>query len=1010
MWKASEIRGLTNAEVLKSLSKFGSNELPAPKQPSFWEKFKENFDDPLIHILCVSLGVIFVLAMAGYADFMEGGGIGLSIIISTLVATYSEFKNENSFRLLQEKASKIRTLCLRGPDGTNPVQVAIDKLVSGDVVILQGGDRVPADGNVILGSVLVDQSSLNGEKIPVEKKPREAKANDRQCDQDDLGLEHRVFRGSVVEEGEAMMRIDALGSNTVFGRLAVDLTSGDKRKQPLKMKLEALAQTIAHLSYAGSIAIAVSFLFKQLVIDNHFSWEEIKEYVSKVGVLVHDCVTAVILGIIVVVCAVPEGLPTMIAVVLSLNMSRLLEDQVLVRHLLGIETSGCLEVLFTDKTGTITEGSFSPETFVSSQLQTYTTVDEMTGGLGHVLQFSIEASSSTVVRRDSKTGNLSFFGSNATDASILKYLYKHRDMPVLGDNSGPAATELKQLRKELDRQHLKILVEVRFTSTTKFSARRVSFKDGSYHFVSECSEAFKHFYVPGNRPGIDGEYRMSIVRGAPEILLGKCPHGMDKKGGLHALDKFEQDRIQARVNELSSYGQRLVAIAVTREELKKDSPPDNLILLGVMCLVDKIRPSSIRCMKYAAQAGVQVIMVTGDKSETAVAVARDVGLIGNYCQQDMVLTSQELRAMSDKKLANILPKLAVVARALPSDKSRLVRVAQNLGGGAGKVVGMTGDGINDSAALKKADVSFAMGNGAEVAKEASDIVILDNQLSSIISAILYGRSIFKTIRKFIMFQSTINFASTFIVFIGPFMGFDFPLTLIQLLWVNLVMDTLAALAFGGEPADASFLMEPPLPRDQPIISGRMCRSIFSNGFYIACCSVAFLMWDQIQGMFDRNIEESLAPVDLDELDFKETAKVEDVRELKIQGGPVFLTAFFSFFIFICTFNAFNVRTPSLSLGHNITKNRGFLIVIGLIFVLQISFCQYGGSLLRTVPLSLREWTCLLAMSITIIPFDMVRKILFESEGISSLRRRDVEEGSPVQINLDVGGHLGGKQD
>mmetsp|Transcript_11381 Transcript_11381/g.22900 ORF Transcript_11381/g.22900 Transcript_11381/m.22900 type:complete len:569 (+) Transcript_11381:325-2031(+) len=535
----------------------------------------------------------------------------------------------------------------------------------------------------------------------------------------------------------------------------------------------------------------------------------------------------------------------------------------------------------------------------------------------------------------------------------------------------------------MDRTHLDVHKEVRFTSKSKFSARSVRFAKGAYSFVNGHREAFRHFL--DRKEG--SSYQISIVRGAPEILLENCAHGMDSKGELILLDKFERDRIQATVNQLSSKGQRLVAIGATAEPLTDDAEiPRDCILLGVMCLIDKVRPNSIRCIEMAAQAGVQVVMVTGDKSETAVAVAKEIGLLGPHSITDVVINSHELRHMSDQKLAQILPRLAVVARALPSDKARLVTVAQHCGGRAGKVVGMTGDGINDSAALKKADVSFAMGHGAEVAKEASDIVILDNRLSSIISAILYGRTIFKTIRKFVMFQSTINLASTFIVFVGPFMGFDFPLTLIQLLWVNLVMDTLAALAFGGEPADPVFLMEPPLARDQPIISQRMWRSIVSNGLYIAFCSVTFLTWDPILSMFDRRISAELSPVDVADLDYKDTAKVEDVKDLRIQGGPVFLTAFFSFFIFVCTFNAFNVRTPKLNLWQNITKNKGFLVVIAAIFILQILFCQVGGALLRTVPLTLREWACLFIMSVMVVPFDLLRKILFEAEGVQQTRR------------------------
>jgi len=285
----------------------------------------------------------------------------------------------------------------------------------------------------------------------------------------------------------------------------------------------------------------------------------------------------------------------------------------------------------------------------------------------------------------------------------------------------------------------------------------------------------------------------------------------------------------------------------------------------------------------------------------------------------------------------------VIARALPTDKSRLVRVCQS----QNKVIGMTGDGVNDAAALKKADVGFAMGSGSEVAKEASDIVILDDNFESITNAILYGRTIFKSIRKFIVFQSTVNAASMCIVFFGPFLGFDFPLTLIQLLWVNLVMDTLAALAFGGEPALRRYMLEKPIKRDQAIISPNMWTAILINGIFIATlCICALLNYFEVRSFFVRNGKPS---------------------------EEVFLTAFFAFFIFLTNFNAFNARTPSFNLFEHVTANRGFVGVVILIFVVQVVFTYLGGNILRTVGLTRNEWATVIAASSVILPFDLLRK-------------------------------------
>jgi len=308
------------------------------------------------------------------------------------------------------------------------------------------------------------------------------------------------------------------------------------------------------------------------------------------------------------------------------------------------------------------------------------------------------------------------------------------------------------------------------------------------------------------------------------------------------------------------------------------------------------------------------------------------------------MTSAQLAKMTDDEIASKVLKVVVIARALPTDKSRLVRVTQKLN----KVVGMTGDGVNDSAALKKADVGFSMGSGSEVAKEASDIVILDDNFKSITQAVLYGRTIFKSIRKFIVFQLTVNTASFLIVFLGPFLGFDFPLTLIQLLWINLVMDTLAALAFGGEPALERYMHQKPIRRDEKIISAQMWSSVLVNAIFIASICIYSLTSDFVKGLFVRDGEIS---------------------------EPAFLTAFFAFFIFLTNFNSFNVRTPKLNIFDNLMKNPGFVIVSIIIFTVQVIFTEIGGSVLRTIGLTVHEWVFVILIASLIIPFDMIRKVI-----------------------------------
>jgi len=441
--------------------------------------------------------------------------------------------------------------------------------------------------------------------------------------------------------------------------------------------------------------------------------------------------------------------------------------------------------------------------------------------------------------------------------------------------------------------------------------------------------------------------RIIIVKGAPERLLPRCRSYYDENGEKHALSADMLNHIQDTVNRLSDTGIRVISFTTSDEdqlEVETKELPQNLSLVGCFGLRDEIRGSSKDAIALAISAGIQVIMITGDRKETAISIAKEVGLLQDNNYNHRVLTSDDLNGLSDPELQKMLPELRVIARALPNDKSRLVNICKALN----LVVGMTGDGVNDAAALKNADVGFAMGSGAEMAREAADIVIMDDNFDSITKAILYGRTIFKSIRKFIIFQSTINVASTLIVFLGPFLRIDFPLTLIQLLWVNLVMDTLAALAFGGEPALKAYMKHKPIPRDSPIISPYMWSSFILGGTSIACVSLYLLLSTFVRTLFVRN---------------------------SLPSEEVFFSAFFGFYIFITTINAFNVRTKKLALLDNITGNRGFFVVIVIIFVVQMVFTYLGGSVLRTVPLTLSEWGYVFGMCFVIIPVDLLRKII-----------------------------------
>lgn len=932
--------GLTDAEVEASRKEHGSNGLPPPETETFWEKLMENFDDPLIKILLVALVITVGLAVAGYAEWFEGVGIAVAVFLATFVATYSEYKNESSFQQLQEEASRVQNRVFRNGD---LIEVNVGDIVVGDHILLQPGDKVPVDGQLVEGHLWVVQQALTGEPLPMNKM---AAPQNYVSPDPDFSDRYLCFRESIVNDGEAILVASSVGTETKYGKMAEELAENEERESPLQVKLTKLADNISTIGYAGAVLIACSFLFKQIVMDQGYDLAKIVDYLKNWQLALKDGVTALILSIIIIVVAVPEGLPMMIAIVLSLNMRKLLKAKVLVRKLLGIETAGSLNILFVDKTGTLTKGVLDARKFVSGSMDSYNSVNEMPVPLKSILEFAVHFSTASHITND---GDL--VGGNATDRAFLGFVGKS------------AAT----VKKDTIHREKEIL----FSSVRKFSA-------STLRIEAQTASGLYPFHGYKGR----GEMTVSLIKGAPEMIIPNCKTIYSDEGAPLAF--ADRAALEDEVTRLSCKGIRVVALATSGEVVDELEPnlPGDMTLIGVIGIVDEVRPQSKDALSLVREAGIQVVMITGDREETAVAIASELDMLPDYVppkapgnatpskkaaklmgtSTNAVINSTDLRKMKDEEVLAILPDLRVVSRAYPTDKSRLVKLAQRMN----MVVGMTGDGVNDASALKKADVGFAMGSGTEVAKEASDIVIMDDNFFSIAMAILYGRTIFKSIRKFIVFQSTINAASTLIVFLGPFLGFDFPLTLIQLLWVNLVMDTLAALAFGGEPALDRYMQEKPIRRDEAIISPEMWSSILTNGIFVACMSMLFLMNNNIANLFVRN------------------------------GSPaddVFLTAFFSFFIFINVINALNVRTPKLFLLDHITANMGFVFVLALIFFVQITFTYVGGRILRTVPLRPDEWFLVAGLACIIIPFDLMRKLF-----IAPLLPKHIQEELQIEQN------------
>ncbi len=871
--------GLTTKQAEESRLKYGSNKLTELKGESFWKKLLSNFGDPMIKILCVALIINTVFAILGQSKWYEPIGIAVAVMIATMVSTFSEYKNENAFQKLQEESSKIKCKIYR--DGMI-CELSIDEIVVGDAIVLQTGDKVPADGLIMSGFLKIDQSVLNGEAKEASKKSIPADYVDTDTGVDFLN-EYKIFRGSVVCSGSAVVNISTVGDKSVYGQIASELQVDNERESPLKVKLSKLAGGISKFGYIGGILIAIVFLFQKFLINNDFDAVKIAQYFDNWMTPVNDAVKAVMLAVIIIVMAVPEGLPLMIAIVSAQNMGKMLKDHVLVRKVEGIETAGSLNILFSDKTGTITKGNLEAVTFIDGKGEEYKNLGTVVGGLKNLLSLCIKNNTNAII---SQQGNdLRVVGGNATERAILEFAARENS------SSMPSVA---------------VLSSIPFDSANKYSATSIS-----------C----------------EGE--MTLIKGAPEKIICKCTSIYDKDGQVVPVSDF--GIINTKIDELAERAIRVLALATSKGKIIDNQlPEDEWTLVGVIGIRDEIRPESIVAIGEVQNAGVQVVMITGDRKETAVAIAKESGLIRS--NEDIVLTSSELQDLSDEQIKEILPHIRVIARALPSDKSRLVKVAQELN----LVVGMTGDGVNDSPALKKADVGFAMGSGTDVAKEASDIVIMNDNFNSIDKAILYGRTIFSSIRKFIIFQLSINIAAVLISFFIPLFKMPNPLSITQILWINLIMDTLAALAFGGEPALKSFMKDKPKRRDESIISKNMWSSIIVSSFYAFAIGMVFYLTPAFKNLFP---------------------------------GDRIRTGYFTLFVFIAVFNAFNARTEKFNLLDNISKNHGFWRILGIIVAVQILLVYIGGAVFDCNGLNIIQWLIIFGLSIAIIPIDLCRKLV-----------------------------------
>ncbi len=858
-------RGLSMAQVTESRQKYGENVLRKKGRRSFFSCFVSNLGDPVIRVLLVALAVNLAVAVRG-GGIYESMGIAASVFLATLISTLSEYGGEAAFDSLQKESDKL--LCRVRRDGKT-VQIRSMEVVVGDLLLLRAGDKIPADATVVFGEVGVDQSAMTGESREVTKHPGGGARDGGHAT--DPSRPEVLPSGCLVLSGECEAVVCAVGDKTLLGEISREIQE-ETRESPLKLRLKKLASTVSRLGYLAAAVIALASLFDAFVIDSGFQRALVLLKLSDVGFVFRELLSAFMLGLTVVVMAVPEGLPMMIAVVLSSNIRRMVRDSVLVRKPVGIEAAGSMNILFTDKTGTLTDGRPSFERYISC------TGGEIPRGSEEERLLALSAKLNTSYQ----PGIEAAAAGGGTDAALWDSI-----------------SDVKLPRG------ISVDTKIEFDSKKKFSAVRLS--DGTV-----------------------------LIKGAAEVLLPFVRWRMvqGKECGFNSV------RFSVELDELCLSGRRVIVIC-KGSVMPRGGDLGSLTLVGAALLCDRVRASAPRSVRELREAGIHVVMITGDSPETAREIAEESGILGDGV--DICISGGELARMSDVRVRSLLPRIGVVARSLPTDKSRLVRIAQE----AEMVVGMTGDGINDAPALRRADIGFAMGGGTSVAKEAGDIIILDNDLSSIAKAVLYGRTIFKSIRKFIVLQLTMNLCAVGISMLGPFIGVDAPVTVVQMLWINIIMDTLGGLAFAGEPALPEYMKEKPKRRDEPILNGYMVNQIVLLGLFTVGLCVAFLKWNVFTSAF------------------------------RFSPDSIYhLTGFFAMFIFAGVLNCFNARVDSLNFFRGLGKNKIFTLIMAAVAAVQIAFVYLGGSILRTAPLLLSELTTAFWCALLVFPAELVRKIIW----------------------------------
>ena len=886
--------GLTEIEVEKSRAKYGDNVLTPPEKDPLWKQFLEKFSDPIIRILLIALLLSVAVSLyqlftgaEGLSVLFEPLGIFVAVMLATTVGFVFELSANKKFDILNQAEDEQKVTVYR--DGLIQ-RIERKDVVVGDTVVLNTGDEVPADGKLMEAVAMrVNESDLTGE-------PSCSKTTDKaEFKPDATYPSNYVCRGSSVMEGHGVFVVEKVGDATEWGKVYRGAQIDNKVKTPLNEQLDKLGNGITIASYViAGLIVVLRLLMYFIYQDAPFEWMSFARYL----------LNTLMIAVTLIVVAVPEGLPMSVTLSLALSMRRMLETNNLVRKMHACETMGAATVICTDKTGTLTKNRMS---------------------LGDSLFFGLEGG-----RIDnSEVGKLLAEGIALNSTAFLDYSDKKK-VKVIG-NPTEGALLLWLFDNNVDfvliRDSVKIVRQLPFTPRYKYMATVV-------------------------KTGFSGEYVL-YVKGAPEIILKRCAtvRKRDSEAGIHWVREEVENKLaeyQHKAMRTLGFAYKYISEAEVNQVFQNGKlMVEDLCFLGIVGIIDPIRDDVADSIKNCLNAGIGIKIVTGDTPGTAREIGRQVGLwTENDDPERQMITGKEFNLLSDDELRERVCDLKIMSRARPSDKERLVRLLQE----RGEVVAVTGDGTNDAPALNKAQIGLSMGDGTSVAKEASDITILDNSFKSIARAVMWGRSLYHNIQRFILFQMTINVAACLIVLLGAVMGTDSPLTVTQMLWINLIMDTFAAMALASLPPDQSVLNEKPRSRDAFIITKDMGRRIFGAGLLFVAVLFGFIQY------FMHCHVDSLAEFSLRDY----LVSYFNFHHVGGNFTPKELSLLFTIFVFMQFWNIFNAKayhTMDSAFKGLLDKDvwSGFGITVLIIALGQVLIITFGGEMFNVVPLPFSDW-------------------------------------------------------